>query len=177
MAAVVLGVPGWEELSCSRRGPWPCDPCSENTLQASNSLHLSKSCLPFRGDLPETALAICLPAGNIPWFLHRPREKGPAPPPPRLALRPFMRSPSPAWSSAPGPRPRLSSHTVPQELGVLPSASLLMLFSLLEMPSPFPPPGKPVLLSSPSVKPALKSTGQATSPAASDPAVLGTHPH
>lgn len=34
MAAVVLGVPGWEELSCSRRGPRPCDLCPKNTPQA-----------------------------------------------------------------------------------------------------------------------------------------------
>lgn len=86
-STVVLGAPRWEERSDSRRGPWPCDPCPENTPQAPNSLHLSKSSLPFGGDLPKTALAICLPAGNIPWFLCHPQEKGLPPPPPRIGTK------------------------------------------------------------------------------------------
>lgn len=169
MAAVVLSVPGWEELSYRRRGPRPCDPCPENTPQAPSSLHLFKSCLPFSGDLPETALAFRLPAGNIPWFLCCPQEKGRLPGP---ALWPFVRPPSPAWVQTPTLQPcrspsawcslHISAHAVPSAKNAFPSPPL---------------PGKPgLLLASPSVKLAPKSTGQATSPTARALAVLGVLP-
>lgn len=117
MAAVDLGVPGREELSCSRRGPWPRDTCRRPPVLSICPHHACPSGVTFLkqlwpfAHLLETSLAFST--------AYR-RKARPHPPPPGLALRPFMRHPSSAWSSAPGPRPRPSSHTIPQELGVFP---------------------------------------------------------
>lgn len=75
VAAVVLGVP-------AAAGEVPGHViCVLKAYRRPPSTPSVQSCLPFRDDLPETALAMCLPAGNLPWFLCCLQEKAQTPQP------------------------------------------------------------------------------------------------
>lgn len=123
--------------SCGRGGSRPRDLCLESIPLAPLSTQSVQSCLPFRDDLPEIALAMCLPAGNLPWFLCCPQEKGQTP-------QPGIKAPHEVSLFSLAPRSLASLATLfPKCLGPFPPPGLLFrLFLLPEMPFPFFSPWK-----------------------------------